>query len=57
MFKRATFDLDASIEKEASKHVKRIKLKPIPEIGVKKPLILLTSVLEDKTEKGKKQGL
>ena len=57
MFKRGTFDLDASIEKETSRHVKKIKLKPIPEIGVKEPLILLTSILEDKTEKGNKTGL
>ena len=40
------FDLDASIEKEAAKKVKKVVLKPIPEIGVKKSLVLLSTVLE-----------
>jgi len=43
-------NLDASVEAEASRQVKKIILKPLPEIGINKPVVQLSTVLEDKME-------
>ena len=49
-------NLDASVAAEASRQVKKIILKPLPETGINKPMVQLSTMLEDKTEAdGKKE--
>ena len=48
------FNLDAPIE-EAAKHVKKIILKPIPEIGVKQPTVQLSTDLDEKVKMATKE--
>ena len=50
VYEKATFDLDASIEEEANKKIKPILLKPIPELGINRPLEALGSVLAEQPE-------
>lgn len=49
-------NLDASVAAEATRQVKKIILKPLPEIGINNPTVQLSAVLEDRTEaEGKKE--
>lgn len=50
MYEKATFDLDASIEAEATKTLPKIKLPPIHEIGVHRPLEVLGNMVEEPEE-------
>lgn len=50
MYAKATFNLDASIEEAATKTLPKIKLPPIPEIGVHRPLEMLGELTEEGPE-------
>ncbi len=50
MYGKATFDLDASIEAEAAKTIPKIKLPPIHELGIHRPLEVLGDLIDEEPE-------
>lgn len=50
MYEKATFDLDASIEAEAAKTIPKVKLPPIHELGIHRPLEVLKGLIDEEPE-------